>query len=125
MMILNGRISLFTSIGFGFGGLLIVYRIAPFAEGIVDSLSSAWIEVLALFFTILFTVDMTLTVSALTRFEEMVIYAEKSFDGKMGDLVENAQNRMYYFGRSGKQAIRRVNKFRYMKINNEKLNHLL
>ena len=122
---LNGRISLFTSIGFGFGGLLIVYIIAPFAEKIVDSMSSIWIEFLALFFIMLFTIDMTLTVSALTRFEEMIIYAEKSFDGKMGDLVENAQNRMYYFGRLGKKAIRRVNKFRYIRINNEKINNLI
>ena len=122
---LNGRISLFTSIGFGFGGLLVAYVIAPAAENIVDSMSSIWIEFMALFFIMIFTIDMTLTVSALTRFEEMIIYAEKSFDGKMENLVENAQNRMNYFGILGKKAIHRVNKFRYIKINNEKIYNLI
>ena len=50
----------------------------------------------------------------MTRFGEMVAYAEKSFDGKIGTLVENAQTRMYYFGRLGKKAIHRVSKFKYM-----------
>ena len=122
---LKGRISLFTSIGFGLGGMLIVYVIAPFSENVVDKIPAIWMELIALLFVMIFSIDMTLTITALTSFEDMIINAEKFFDGRMENLVGNAQNRMCYYGKLGKKAIRRVKKFKYIKINSEKINNFL
>ena len=62
---LNGRISLFTSLGFGGAGLIIVYYLAPATETLMSILSPLATEILALLLVVAFTVDMTLTVTAL------------------------------------------------------------
>ena len=85
---LHGRISLLTSLGFGCGGLLVVYVIAPFTEDKVSYLSPLAMEILALFLTALFSADLTLTVSALLSFDKMVLRAEDTFNKNMEQLVE-------------------------------------
>ena len=87
---LNGRISLFSSLGFGAGGLLIVYVLAPATDRLVNSVSPLLAEILSLIFCALFMVDVTLTVTVLMNFDKLVVRAEDSFNRKMDNLVETA-----------------------------------
>ncbi|MBE5905220.1 MAG: metal-dependent phosphohydrolase [Lachnospiraceae bacterium] len=90
---LHGRISLFTSLGFGFGGLLVVYAIAPFSEKMVDRVAPIWMEFWALVGVAVFIMDTTLTVTALLHFDRMVIRVEESFNKNMENIVDNAVQR--------------------------------
>jgi len=84
---LHGRISLFTSLGFGFGGLLIVYIIAPFTENAVSYIPAIMMELLALCLVFIFGVDLSLTVTALHHFDQMVIHMEETFNRRMDTIV--------------------------------------
>ena len=75
----HGRISLFTSLGFGAGGLLLVYVIIPYFEGLVSSIPPLMTELLSLCLLFAFAVDLTLTVTALYHFDQIVIRANDSF----------------------------------------------
>ena len=86
---LHGRISLFTSLGFGFGGLLIVYVIAPFTEKLIDPISPIWMELLALCLLFVFAVDLTLTVTALLHFDRTILQMEDNFNHSMEIIVDN------------------------------------
>ena len=89
----HGRISLFTSLGFGVAGLTIVYAIAPFFEGILDNTPSIAIEFLSLCLTFIFAVDVTVTVTALYHFDRIVIRADESFNQSMTSLVGGVAQR--------------------------------
>ena len=128
---LHGRISLFTSLGFGVAGLLIVYRIAPLTDDVMARTSVSAAEVCALLATALFSADLTLTVTALLHFDRRVIRLEGAFNRNMEELVDSAVQRVSglqreigerqklvaerWSGMSGwfKPAIRRVQSFRY------------
>ena len=84
----NGRISLFTSLGFGIAGLLIVYYIAPFTVTVVSKLPMLMIELLALIFVFVFAADLTLTVSILHHFDRMVAHFDDSFNQRMTAVVD-------------------------------------
>lgn len=86
---IQGRTSLFTSLGFGFGGLLIVYVIAPFLEEIVYEIPPIVTELLSLCVIFVFAVDITLTVTALHNFDKIVIRAEDSFNQSMSSIVDD------------------------------------
>ena len=86
---LHGRISLFTSIGFGLGGLLVACVIAPFTENLVNHLTPIATEFLALCLLFLFAVDLTLTVTALLHFDRIVHQMEDSFNHSMEVIVGN------------------------------------
>ncbi len=86
---LHGRISLFTSLGFGAAGLLIVNVIGPFCEGLIDSIPAIIVELLSLCMLFIFAVDITLTVTALHNFDQIVIRTENSFNNSMSNIVEN------------------------------------
>ena len=90
---IHGRISLFTSLGFGFAGLLIIYYIAPFTEHIVNSIMPIATEALALFFIFVFAVDLTLTVTALLHFDRFVTHLENTFNQNMEMIVDNTKRR--------------------------------
>ena len=86
---LHGRISLFTSLGFGFGGLLIVYIIAPFTENAVSYIPSIIMELLALCLIFIFAVDLSLTVTALHHFDRIVVHMEETFNYRMETFVNS------------------------------------
>ena len=90
---LHGRISLFTSLGFGFAGLLVVYVLAPFAEDILKHLTPVSAECFSLVFVFIFAVDITLTVTALYHFDKMVIRMDESFNRNMIILVDEVANK--------------------------------
>ena len=86
---IHGRISLFTSLGFGLGGLLIVYVIAPFTERLVGHVPPILLELFALCFLFVFAVDLTLTVSTLHHFDKIVLQMEDNFNHSMEVIVDN------------------------------------
>lgn len=90
---LHGRISLFTSLGFGLAGLLVVYAIAPFTENAVGHIIPIAIELLSFCFIFVFAVDLTLTVTALYHFDKMVIHMENSFNQSMESIVDSTVER--------------------------------
>ncbi len=85
---LQGRISLFTSLGFGLGGLLIVYIIAPFTENVVSFVPPIILELLALVFIFILAADLTLTVTALHHFDRMVMRMDETFNSRMETIVD-------------------------------------
>ena len=86
---IHGRISLFTSLGFGCAGLLIVYYIAPFTERAMDFVPPIMTEFLGLVFCFIFAVDLTLTANALRHFDRLVTQIEDSFNRSMEAIVDN------------------------------------
>ena len=85
---IHGRISLFTSLGFGLTGMLIVYIIAPFTVNTLGYITPIAIEFLALCFSFLFAVDLTLTVTTLMHFDRTVVRMEDNFNRKMEAIVD-------------------------------------
>lgn len=83
----------FTSLGFGLAGLLVVYAIAPFTENAVGHIVPIAIELLSFCFVFVFAVDLTLTVTALYHFDKMVIHMENSFNQSMESIVDSTVER--------------------------------
>ena len=104
---LHGRISLFTSIGFGIGGLLIVYVLAPVSDGLLDRIPELAAQIAAFAGVVMITVDATLTVSALTSFERIIVNTSDSFDRHMKTSLKMCRRRSSGpKRRSGKQSRR-------------------
>jgi len=87
---IHGRVSLFTSLGFGAGGLLIVYVIIPLTATAMKCVSPILTEFWALFLLFIFAVDFTLTVVALLHFDRIVTQAESNFNQNMATFVDGA-----------------------------------
>ena len=85
---LHGRICLFASLGFGVGGLLTVYVIAPFTVNAVNYIQQIVLEFLALLFLFVFAVDLTLTVTILLHFDLLVAQIDDSFNQRMETIVD-------------------------------------
>lgn len=129
-MNIQGRVSLFTSLGFGLGGLLTVYVIVPFTVNAVNHMTPIVIELLSLCFLFMFAVDLTLTVTALLHFDRIIVWAENSFNRRMEMIVDTTVLHSNQLRKSimkkghsvneqinalsdfAKGAIRRVNAFR-------------
>ena len=140
---IQGRISLFTSLGFGVAGLLVVYKIAPFTESVMDDISATATEILAFLFVILFTMDLTLTVSALLDFDQAVMHAEQAFNQNMDTIVGGAVVRtsrikrgivkrknladmqLHALSEAARMTIRRAKSLRYDDKNEESLRNQL
>ena len=60
---INGRICLPASIGFGIAGLVVVYVINPAVLPVINELKETTADLIALICTIIFTADLTLTLS--------------------------------------------------------------
>ena len=112
---LHGRISLFTALGFGLAGLLVIYVIVPFVTTYTDKVGTVPMELFALLFMGLLTMDTTLTVESLTAFSEYITQAEELFNSRMERAVRKVH----------RPAIRRVRAFRYPKIDRERVESLV
>jgi len=64
---INGRICLETAIPFGIGGLIIMYVINPFFEGILDTLSNKAILVLGISLLVIFLSDLVVSLKVILR----------------------------------------------------------
>ncbi len=106
----NGRISLFTSLGFGVGGIFVYYFLIPFAEHILNALHPLGVEGMSLVFVGIFSADLTLTITALVDFNEKLMYVEDSFNKNMELIIENAIGSMNHLRRG---SLARIRLFRY------------
>ena len=127
---LHGRICLFASLGFGFGGVLTVYVIAPFTENAVDAVPPIVLEFLALLVLSVFAADLTLTVTVLLHFDETVVRMENTFNHRMETFVDatvrrsarvkdgivrtgrSVNGQIDALGRATKGAVSRIKSFR-------------
>jgi len=86
---IQGRVSFFSSLGFGLAALIIVYLINPRLLTYLDSIDKNKLDILGYIFIIIFTADTTLTVSVLTSFEQKVNGAIKFIDEYLDEKVDN------------------------------------
>lgn len=128
---LHGRISLFTSLGFGLAGILVVRWIAPFTEQAVGHLSPLAMEYLAFPLFGIFAADLTLTVTVLRHFDKMVEGAESRFNDRMERVVgttvqrtaqirdtvsarqKSISSHIRQMGPVGQATVRRIRTFRH------------
>lgn len=87
---IKGRVCLPCSIGFGFAGVLIVYGIAPVVSRATEGIPPIGYEFLALLFMCILSIDVALTVSALTDFEKRIAIFEELLNQHMEQFVETA-----------------------------------
>lgn len=143
---INGRVCLPYSIGFGVGGWIVIYGIAPFTEQhLLGWMTPIWFETFGLIAMAIVAGDVTLTICALCDFERNVIAMEESVNQHMEQFVTTIQEKTQAAGnliseererftrenmvRSFKHmdityraAIRRVKGFRPTKIETKKMN---
>lgn len=128
---LHGRVSLFTSLGFGLAGLLVVKWIAPFTERTVGKIQPLFMEYAAFILIAVLASDLTLTVTVLLHFDKMVISAEDRLNQRMEQVVDTTirrttlvkesvsarqksiSSRISRMGLVGQSALRRVSTFRH------------
>lgn len=133
---IHGRVSILTSIGFGLGGLFVLYISNPFCLKIMNKIPVFFMDFLSFFIVILFTIDATLTICSLTNFEQIVTGAQKTFNHRMELIVAYPKEslahtkriiseRQIFFPFLGKSAVERVKTFHYKGISNEKISKLL
>lgn len=107
---LNGRISLPTSLGFGVAGLLIFYVLAPVTQNAIAQIPDFAAEIAAMLLIAIISVDTTLTVSALSVFDERISAFDVRFNDKMTDIVDAAIAKTSTVSR---HALMRVKGFRH------------
>ena len=109
---LNGRICLPASIGFGIAGLIIIYVINPILLPFLNGLNDTLADVLALLCTVIFTVDLTITVSALSSFSERVEAMDNFINEQMDILVGNITDESKGIGKRFYSAVDKVEETR-------------
>ena len=140
---IKGRISLFTSLGFGLAGLLIVYVLSPFTMNLIGILSPIMIELIAVIFTFLLAMDLAITVTNLHNFDKLVVNYEKAFNDRMESFVdttvsqsdkikEEMMKRAHFvteqvssFGGAMRHTVKRVYSFRGMSGQTESVKNIL
>ena len=118
---LNGRICLPASTLFGCAGVAIVYKLLPLMNNYEMRLPQLLYEFIAMVIVALFSVDATLTASALTNFANMVNTMEGAMNQRMEDVVESMNDATL-------QAIERVKGFRFRPnevVRGERMNRAL
>lgn len=85
---IKGRVCLPYSICFGAAAVLIAYTVAPFMLHLIAHIPSIWFEVLGLLFMCVLGMDLALTVSALSDFENYVSSAEEALNKHMDQFVD-------------------------------------
>jgi len=89
---INGRVCLPAAMGFGLAGLLILKVINPFLIPLVVAIPEKFANVLALLIAIVFTADLTLTLTIISNFEARVLRAEERMDDKMSQAINPLLN---------------------------------
>jgi len=88
---INGRISVPTSIAFGFAAILLMKVLIPLTDRGLSSLPESLLNILALILVSIISIDTTLTISSLTDFQNYVASIDEEFQNHMTDIV----NRVY------------------------------
>lgn len=84
---LHGRICLPASTCFGLAGVLLVYVVLPHSSTMFDAVPPLLIEGLSLLLVFVLSMDLTLTVTALTNFEQNVAAMEERINQHMEQFV--------------------------------------
>ena len=127
---INGRTSVPSSCVFGAGSILFMKVLIPFFDSIISKLSPELMNLSALIIVALMSMDTTLTVSALTDFEDRIMKFDDEFQNLMVDNVDRMFAQTNHFYRS---AIRRIAVFKLpenklniaIKMREEKLSELI
>ena len=85
---IRGRTCVPAALLFSLGGLAAVYLVSPAWDAIMMQLPFVAVEIVAFLVVVLFTVDTTLTISALTNFQSQVMHAEERFNSHATALTE-------------------------------------
>ena len=86
---IQGRVSLFSSMGFGIAAIIIVYFINPIVLPYLFRINATIIELISLLSIMLITADATFTVSVLTDFENRVNDLQNMINERMEYQVES------------------------------------
>lgn len=89
----NGRICAPYSLAFGVAALVVVYVLAPFVRDLLSWVTPIWYEFFALTGMGWITMDTTLTISALSDFDENITSLEEEFNARMAERVEEMVDR--------------------------------
>lgn len=89
----NGRVCFPASLGFGVGGVIIIYGIYPFVGNITGTIPPLGLELLSLVFMAVFAADTALTVEALTGFQKELESMEDTLNQHMTLFVESMQEK--------------------------------
>ncbi|MBR5015855.1 MAG: putative ABC transporter permease [Clostridia bacterium] len=108
---LDGRISLFTSMGFGLAGVLIIYVIKPIAEGLMDKVPPLATEVLALAFIMVLAADFTTIINDLKHFNKVVLHYRDMFDESVGSIVDATVQQTEEIKEMTSGVVRKVRRF--------------
>lgn len=106
---INGRTSVPTSAAFGAASIPIMKTVLPAAGALIESVPESAINLAALLLVAVFSADTTLTVSALTDFQNKVTAIDNAFQNRMTDTVEHIVSIQNHFH---KDAIRRISVFK-------------
>ena len=109
---LNGRICLPASIGFGIAGVIIIYGINPVLIPFLNGLNDTLVDILSLICTVIFTADLTVTVSALSGFAERVEAMDGFINEQMDLLVGSITDESKGIGRHFYSAVDKVEEAR-------------
>lgn len=143
---INGRICLPYTLGFGLGGIIVVYGIAPFTEHqLMGWITPIMYEIFSLIIMAVVAGDVTLTICALSDFERNVVVFEETVNQHMEQFVSSIQEKTQAAGSliaeererftrenmakafknmdfTYRAAIKRVKGFRPTKIETRKMN---
>lgn len=94
---IEGRTSAPTSIAFGMAAIFIMKVIIPFVDSKLVLLSQNAKDILTILLVALISIDTTLTVTALTDFQEKILAVDENFQRHMTDMVERFYESQNYF----------------------------
>ena len=90
---IHGRVCLMYTMCFGVAGVAVVYGLLPPTMRISSHISQMGFEFLGMLFMLIIGMDIALTASALSDFEEYVARADKILDEHMERFVENTKEK--------------------------------
>lgn len=86
---INGRICLPAALGFGLGGVIIVFVINPFLIPLINSLNPNLANILALLFIGVFAADFAITIAIISDFEDRLAAMGDKLDDHIEDILSN------------------------------------
>lgn len=90
---IKGRVSLFTSIGFGLGGILIMEEIIPYSIDICNEINATTFDIISYVFVIIFSVDLAITINALYQLGQTILVINDSISNKLNSTADRVFNR--------------------------------
>lgn len=90
---IKGRVCLPYSLCFGGAALIVTYLLGPFVSNLTSAITPIWYETVGLILMLILGMDMALTVSAISNFEDYVAATEESVNNYMDQFVDNIQEK--------------------------------